>query len=150
MELVLFVGLQASGKSTFFVERFLRSHLYLSLDVLKTRHRERRLFETCLETRAKVVIDNTNPTREDRQRYLASAKAAGYSVQLFFFQSRLAECIARNERREAPFRVPKAALLRTSRILEIPSRDEGFDQMWFVRPGPERTFTVEEWRDEVR
>jgi predicted kinase len=42
MELVLFVGLQASGKSTFFVERFLRSHVHLSLDVLKTRHREKR------------------------------------------------------------------------------------------------------------
>lgn len=150
MELVLFVGLQASGKSTFFVEHFLRSHVYLSLDVLKTRHREKRLFETCLETRAKVVIDNTNPTRKDRQRYLAPAKAVGYSVQLFFFQSRLAECIDRNERREAPFRVPKAALLRTSKVLEIPARDEGFDQMWFVRPGPEGTFTVEEWRDEVQ
>ncbi|MBI5543591.1 MAG: ATP-binding protein [Deltaproteobacteria bacterium] len=150
MELVLFVGLQASGKSTFFVERFLRTHVYLSLDVLRTRHREKRLFEACLETRTPVVIDNTNPRREDRRRYLEPARAASYEVHLYFFQSRLAECLARNERRQGKQKVPKAALLHTSRILEIPSRDEGFDRMWFVRPGETGEFAVEEWRDEDR
>ncbi len=150
MELVLFVGLQASGKSSFFVEQFQRSHVHLGLDVLRTRHRERRLFEVCLETRVRIVVDNTNPTREDRLRYIAPATAAGYSVHLYFFQSRLAECIARNEARPEQQRVPKAALLHTSRILEMPSRDEGFDQMRFVRAAATGGFLVEEWRDEVR
>ena len=150
MELVLFVGLQASGKSSFFVERFLRTHVYLSLDVLRTRYREKRLFEACLATRTKLVIDNTNPTRADRQRYLGPAKAAGYQVHLYFFQSRLAECVARNEKRPPEQRVPEVALRRTSSILEIPAKDEGFDRMWFVSLEPRGGFQVEEWRDEVR
>ncbi|MGC4115351.1 MAG: AAA family ATPase [Myxococcales bacterium] len=150
MELVLFTGLQASGKSSFFVERFFRTHVYLSLDVLKTRHREKKLFEACLATRTKLVVDNTNPTRADRRRYVAPAKAAGYVVHVYFFQSRLSDCLARNEKREGLKRVPKAALLRTSRILELPSADEGFDQRWFVSVRPGGGFDVEEWRDEVR
>ncbi len=147
MELVLFVGLQASGKSSFFIEHFFRTHVYLSLDVLRTRHRESRLLEVCLETRARVVIDNTNPARKDRLRYLGPAKAAGYSISVYFFESRLADCLARNEGRPEGRRVPKAALLRTSRILEIPSCDEGFDRMWFVRTVPAGGFQVEEWRE---
>ncbi|HEY3447046.1 MAG TPA: AAA family ATPase [Myxococcales bacterium] len=150
MEAVLFVGLQASGKSSFFVERFLRTHVYLSLDVLKTRHREKRLFEACLETRTKLVVDNTNPTRADRQRYLVPAKAAGYQVHLYFFQSRLAECLARNEKRPEKQRVPGVALRRTSSLLEVPTKDEGFDRMWFVSFKRGGGFEVEEWRDEVR
>jgi hypothetical protein len=78
------------------------------------------------------------------------AKAAGFQVHVYFFQSRLAECIARNEKRPEKQRVPKAALLRTSGILEMPSRDEGFDQMWFVSVKPGGGFSVDEWRDEVR
>lgn len=150
MELVLFVGLQASGKSSFFIERFFRTHVYLSLDVLKTRHRERRLFETCLETRAPIVVDNTNPARKDRQRYVGPAKAAGYSVSLYFFQSRLSDCLARNEGRPEGQRVPRAALLRTSKLLELPSAGEGFDRMWFVRATQPRGFDVQEWREGAR
>ena len=40
MEAVIFVGLQASGKSTFYRERFSRTHVRINLDMLKTRHRE--------------------------------------------------------------------------------------------------------------
>lgn len=141
------MGLQASGKSSFFVQRFLRTHVYLSLDVLKTRPRERRLYDACLETRARVVVDNTNPTRNDRRRYLGPAQEAGYSTSLYFFQSRLSECLARNEGRPEPQRVPRAALLRTSRILEPPSGEEGFDHLWFVRTVSPSGFQVEEWRD---
>ena len=41
VEAVIFVGLQGSGKSTFYRERFFDTHVRLSLDMLKTRHRER-------------------------------------------------------------------------------------------------------------
>jgi predicted kinase len=150
MELLLFIGLQASGKSTYFAQRFLRSHVYLSLDVLRTRHREARLFQTCLETRTPLVVDNTNPRREDRLRYIVPGQAAGYSVQCFFFQSRLADCIARNETRPEEQRVPRAALLHTSRVLELPTRSEGFAEMWYVQPAEGGGFLTEEWRDEVR
>ncbi len=149
MELALFVGLQASGKTSFYVERFLATHAHLSLDVLKTRHRERRFLEVCLETRMPVVVDNTNPTRSDRRKYVEPASAAGYGVHLYFFQSRLAECLERNRARALQSRVPERGVRATSARLEIPSREEGFDTMRFVHIRPEGGFAVEEWRDEV-
>ena len=51
MELVLFMGIQATGKSTFFRERFFDTHLRMNLDMLKTRHRESLLFAACLEAK---------------------------------------------------------------------------------------------------
>ncbi|MBI5545629.1 MAG: AAA family ATPase [Deltaproteobacteria bacterium] len=142
--------LRARSAATRSHRRTERSHVYQSLDVLRTRHREMRLLETCLETRAPVVIDNTNPTRQDRRRYIEPAKAADYSVHSYFFQSRVAECIARNETRPEQQRVPKTALLHTCKILERPAREEGFNQMWFVRPALGDGFLVEERHDEVR
>ncbi len=71
MEAVVFVGLQGSGKSSFFKERLFSSHVRISLDLLKTRHREGRFLATCLETGQRFVVDNTNPTVEERARYIA-------------------------------------------------------------------------------
>jgi predicted kinase len=150
MELLLFVGLQASGKTSFYVERFLNTHARVSLDQLRTRHREKRFLDVCLETQMPVVVDNTNPTKDERRRYVEAAKAAGCAVHLYFFQSRVAECVGRNEARPEEARVPRLGLLGTSSRLEIPSRDEGFDVMKFVRISAGGGFDVEEWRDEVR
>ncbi|RYY19011.1 MAG: hypothetical protein EOO36_06795 [Cytophagaceae bacterium] len=58
MQLVLFCGIQATGKSTFYQQRFFHSHLRLSLDLLRTRHREQRLLQVCLETQMRCVIDS--------------------------------------------------------------------------------------------
>ena len=66
MEAIIFVGLQGSGKTSFYKDRFFATHVRISLDLLKTRHREDRILEVCLGTDQRFVIDNTNPTREDR------------------------------------------------------------------------------------
>lgn len=150
MELLLFVGLQASGKTSFYVERFMNTHARVSLDQLRTRHREKRFLDVCLERQMPVVVDNTNPTKEERRPYIDAAKAAGYAVHLYFFRSRIAECVERNEARPEEARVPRLGVLGTSSRLEIPSRDEGFDVMRFVRIAAGGGFDVEEWRDEVR
>ena len=38
MQLIIFVGLQSSGKSTFYLDKFIDSHIRLNLDMLKTRN----------------------------------------------------------------------------------------------------------------
>ncbi|QDU55829.1 hypothetical protein Pan181_20260 [Aeoliella mucimassa] len=40
MEVVVFIGLQASGKSTFYKQRFVDTHMRLNLDMLRTRYRD--------------------------------------------------------------------------------------------------------------
>ena len=74
MEAVIFVGLQGAGKSTFFRDRFMTTHLRINLDMLKTRHRESRFLQVCIETCQPFVVDNTNPTRVERQVYIQAAK----------------------------------------------------------------------------
>jgi hypothetical protein len=43
MEAIIFIGLQGLGQSTFYRERFFMTHARISLDMLKTRHREQKL-----------------------------------------------------------------------------------------------------------
>ena len=101
MEAVIFVGLQGAGKTTFYKERFFATHLRLSLDMLKTRHRERRLLQACIETRQPFVVDNTNPTRAERQVYIGAAKESGFRVVGYYFRSLVEDCMRRNEGRPA-------------------------------------------------
>ena len=48
MEAVILIGIQASGKSSFYKERFFDTHVRINLDMLKTKHRQRVLLDACL------------------------------------------------------------------------------------------------------
>jgi predicted kinase len=85
MEAVILVGLQASGKSTFYKQNFLNSHIRISMDLMKTRNREKKFFDLCLETQAKVVIDNTNPSLVERKSYIEQLKKSGYKISGYYF-----------------------------------------------------------------
>lgn len=146
MEAVVFMGLQASGKSSFYKARFFGTHVRISLDLLRTRNRERRLLELCLDTQQRFVVDNTNPQRADRAKYISPSKEAGYRVVGQYFRSSAEECLRRNSERAVG--VPEVALLSTLKKLELPTIDEGFDELWYVRIVGGR-FLIEEWNDEV-
>ena len=146
MEAVIFIGLQASGKSSFYKERFFSTHVRISLAQLRTRYRERQLMAGCLATQQPFVIDNTNPTREEREKYIASAQSARYSVVGYYFRSKVEECLARNQQRSD--QVPKVGILSTAKKLELPALEEGFGVLRYVRL-TESGFVVEEWNDEV-
>jgi predicted kinase len=149
VETVLFVGLQGAGKSTFYRERFLATHMRINLDMLKTRHREARFLQACIETRQPFIVDNTNPTRAERQVYIAAAKQAGFRVIGYYFQSRVEDCKRRNEQRPVEEQIPVLGILGAARRLEIPSMDEGFDELFYVRIDEANRFVVEEWKNEV-
>ena len=149
MQAIIFIGIQASGKSTFFQQRFFHSHIRLNLDMLKTRHREQILLGACLEAKQPFVIDNTNATRADRARYISAAKEAGFSVVGYYFQSKLQDPIARNTQRSGKALIPVKGIMATHRKLELPSFDEGFDQLFYVALNDANEFVVQEWSDEV-
>ena len=132
-EAVLFCGLQGSGKSTFFAERFASTHVRLNLDMLKTRNREDVLLHACLSVQQSFVVDNTNPRPEQRRRYTNLAKAAGYEVHAYYFDVPADECSARNAKREGDQRVPDLAIYGTAAKLVVPTKAEGFDRLFVVR-----------------
>ena len=145
--LLLFIGIPASGKSTFF-HRVLedRNMAYVSLDVLRTRAREKSAFDAAIAAHKSVVVDNTNVTMAFRVRYIGPANSAGYRVVGLFFQSVLADCLVRNEKREGKAKIKNAALFGMSAQLELPSMDEGFDNLFFVRIA-DGNFEIDHWKD---
>ena len=145
MQMIIFIGIQASGKSTFF-RSMLANHglVHINLDTLHRRHKESLAIRDCLDRRKSFVVDNTNPQIIDRQRYIPLAKAHGYEVLGIFFQSRVGDCIERNEQRQ--HRVPRIAIPCTSNKLQIPSYDEGFDQLYFVRI-VDKSFEITKWKE---
>jgi predicted kinase len=132
MEVVIFMGIQGSGKSTFYKQRFFRTHIRINLDMLKTRYREKSLVEACLHAKQSFVIDNTNPTAEDRLRYIPIAKQHDFEVIGYFFSPDVEGAIERNQARDKSEQVPLVAIKSTSNRLEPPSYREGFDQLYQV------------------
>ena len=151
MEVIVFIGLQAAGKSTFYRQRLFSTHVRVSLDLLRTRNREARLMQVCLETGQPFVVDNTNPAVADRARYIRKANEFGFRVVGYYFRSVVAECLARNDARANS--IPAVGLLGAAGRLVRPSLQEGFQELYYVALEPKfdegERFRVEAWNDEA-
>ena len=145
MEGVIFVGIQASGKSTFYRERFFDTHLRINLDMLKTRNREQILLRACIEAKQPFVIDNTNPSAEERARYIRPARSAGFRVLGYYFDVQIKEALTRNKERTDKDHIPEKGIFGTKKRLRVPDLEEGFDLLYRVRIDEEGRFVVEEW-----
>lgn len=143
MEAVLFIGIQASGKTTFYRQRFFETHLRISMDMLKTRHRERLLVAACIEAKQPFVVDNTNVLRQERAVYIERARAAGFRVVGYFFEPQVEQALAWNGRRSGKALVPVPGLLGTLKRLERPEPGEGFDELYRVFARGAEEFVVE-------
>lgn len=144
--LVIMMGIQGSGKSTFYHAYLAQDYVRVNLDTLKTRHQEKLLVDKCIADGKNFVVDNTNPTKQDRQRYIGMAKEAQYRVVGYFMESKLKDCMERNEQRQGKEKIPRMAIAATSNKLEMPSYEEGFDELYFVK-NDGQTMTVERWKE---
>lgn len=142
---IIFIGIQACGKTTFY-HRMLSdgNYAHISLDDLHTRNKENQELLKCLENGNSFVVDNTNPEISDRATYIQKAKEHGYQVIGIFFQSRVKDCVRRNEERGG--KVPSKAIACTSNKLQMPLRSEGFDELYFVRI-ENNDFKISTWRE---
>jgi predicted kinase len=137
LELVIFIGLQASGKSTFFRGRFAATHELISKDLFpNNRNRNRRqeeLIEAALSAGRPVVVDNTNPTVEDRRTLVRQGREHGAKIVGYYFESTARECIERNRLRAGKAKVPDVAIYAAAKKLVDPSYSECFDELFRVR-----------------
>jgi predicted kinase len=136
MEAVVLCGVQGSGKTTLYRDRFLATHVRVSLDLLGTRAREAAFVRVCLETRQPFVVDNTNPTRADRRRYVEPAHEAGFKVIGFLVEVDAALAFARAE-------IPPSRVAATARSLQRPVSEEGFDELWHATAAPGGGWRIE-------
>jgi predicted kinase len=143
MEAVVLCGVQGSGKTSLYVERFVDTHVRVSLDVLRTRAREQALVRLCLDSGQRFVVDNTNATPADRARYVQPARAAGFRAIAYLVEVDVAEALARNAQRPDGRRVHAAGLVGTGRRLQRPTPEEGFDELWHATAGPDGGWRIE-------
>ncbi|MNL77286.1 hypothetical protein D3C87_2034330 [compost metagenome] len=80
-------------------------------------------------------MDNTNPTKEDRVKYIEAAKGAGYRVIGYYFEPDYQSSVERNEQRTGRGKVPLVAIKSTIGKLQQPEIEEGFDELYVVRTG---------------
>jgi predicted kinase len=143
MEAIVLCGVQGSGKTTLYRDRFLATHVRVSMDLLRTRHREAAFLALCLETRQPFVVDNTNPTPADRRRYVALAREAGFHVVGYLVEVEPAEALGRNAERSGRERIPVSGVVGTARRLLRPTLEEGFDELWHATAAPGGGWRIE-------
>ncbi len=133
------VGGQGSGKSTWVAEHLAGTHVVVSKDhwprARRREVRQRRHVAAALAGGRPVVVDNTNPTPQDRAALVTLGHAAGARVRAVHVDVPLEVCLDRNERRPPASRVPLVGMLATRARLVAPTLAEGFDEVEVVRGG---------------
>ncbi|XP_013389083.1 bifunctional polynucleotide phosphatase/kinase [Lingula anatina] len=97
-EVILMVGVPACGKSTF-VKQYLvpEDYIHVNRDTLGTWQKCVQVCEKSLKEGKSVAVDNTNPDKETRKRYVDCAKKAGVPCRCFVFTASFNHC-RHNER----------------------------------------------------
>lgn len=144
MEAIIFVGVQAAGKSTFYKHHFFNTHIRINLDMLKTRHRERTLVAACLAAKQPFVVDNTNVLAAERARYIQPAQAAQFRIVGYYFATDVHEALLRNRQRTGTSVIPDKGIVGTFKRLQLPRFEEGFDVLYRVRIIANGAFVVDE------
>ena len=131
MEMIIFIGIPASGKSSFYKELFFNSHIRISMDLLNTRNKEGKLLHYCFETQSKMVIDNTNVTKEGRKKYIELALQNKYEIIGYYFDSNIQDCMERNKSRKDS--INEIGIKAKYKELEKPLIEEGFSKIFNVK-----------------
>ena len=82
--MAILVGSPGSGKSTFTFNH-LKDYVRINRDTLKTKEKCLSEAEKNMKLGKNVVIDNTNPTKDDRKPYIDLAVANNYKCICFYF-----------------------------------------------------------------
>lgn len=153
MDLIILIGLQASGKSTFYRAYFSATHTLVSKDLLrntkKPAQRQQQLITEALAAGQSVVVDNTNPTIEERQALIQLGHEYNATVIGYYFEAQVKQSLERNKQRTGHAKVPDIAIFATLKKLTRPGYSEGFDQLYYVRSAPENTFAIATWREDL-
>lgn len=146
VECVVFVGLPASGKSTFYHRRFAATHVHISKDLwsksVDKGARQARELRAALAGGRPVVVDNTSPAPSDRAVIIAAAREHGARVIGYYFAATTREALGRNRGRQGAARVPEVAIFTTAKRMVVPDKAEGYDELYRVTILPDGDYDV--------
>ena len=146
-ECIIFIGLPASGKTTFYQRRFAETHRHISKDhwpnVSNKDARQADAMRTALTRGDPVVIDNTHPSPADRAPVIALARECGARLIGYYFTATTREAVGRNRGREGKARVPDAAIFTKAKRMTMPAGKEGFDELYSVSIATDGDFMVQ-------
>ncbi|HKO55321.1 MAG TPA: ATP-binding protein [Thermoanaerobaculia bacterium] len=135
-ELIIFVGVQGSGKTTYYREHFAATHVHVSKDLMPNvrdrETRQRQQISQALTEGRSVVVDNTNPTPEVRAPLIELGHRLDARVVAVWMDTPVKTVLARNAAREGKARVPNVAIFATAKKLQPPEMAEGFDEVRVV------------------
>ncbi|MFD8525163.1 AAA family ATPase [Streptomyces capillispiralis] len=137
-DVAVLVGLQASGKSTFYAQFLSGRYEPVGKDLMprsarRKQERQMRLVDEALRSGRSVAVDNTNPSPEEWRPLIAAGHAHGATVTAYWFPPDLPGSLARNALRPGRHRVPDVGIHATVKRLRRPSRADGFDAVREVR-----------------
>jgi len=136
LEMIIFTGLQGSGKSTYYREHFADTHALVSKDLLRNNsrpeRRQRQLIEEHFRHGRSVVVDNTNASPDDRAPLIELARNHGARVIAIYFDVPVKTCLERNDAREGKACVPHVGIFATLKRMKRPELAEGFDEVRVV------------------
>ncbi|GAA4483076.1 hypothetical protein GCM10023191_004110 [Actinoallomurus oryzae] len=135
--LAILIGLQASGKTTFYRQVLSAAYVHVSKDdfpnARRRQARQMRLVEEALTAGRDVAVDNTNPSPEEWAPLIGAARRHGATVVGYWFGPDLAGSLERNAVRAGKTRVPEVGIYATLKRLRHPRRADGFDELYAVR-----------------
>lgn len=119
---VILVGLPASGKSTFYGQRFSATHRHISKDLWPNAPKK--------------------GAPADRAAIIGLAREHGARVIGYYFTASTREAMGRNRGREATQRVPDVAIFTSAKRMVPPTAAEGFDELYAVAIGGDGRFDI--------
>jgi predicted kinase len=109
--------------------------------------RQAQLVEAALQAGRSVVVDNTNPTVEERASLIELGKLYNAQILGYYFQSKASDCLERNQKRTGKARVTDVGIFATAKKLVPPTYAEGFHQLFYVKMTENSAFEVRAWTE---
>lgn len=129
-EMIILVGYPSSTKSSF-AQKYLETHNYtiISGDILKTLPKILKEAEKNIIEKKSVVIDRTNPKKEDRLKFIDLANKYNIKVRIFVFRLSIEQAIELSTKRyEATGKkIPKVAFYTFRKNFQEPDEADVVD-----------------------
>ena len=132
---MLLVGRPASGKSTLTRRHFIpNGYTQVNRDTLGTKEKCLKVAAEALKNNKSVIVDNTNPKKEDRKAYIDLANKSKVPIrcihlkvssELSYHLNMFRQNVTKGDQR----RVPDVAYRTFDKYFEEPKASEGFSEV---------------------